>query len=173
MRGTKQNIKWDSLISFAWFSCQYVAEKLRYTRNLNQNIISEREKNPKLKCYLSEASLSIRDFFFALLESHGKFFKGLYRVGWHMIYPFHWRLVKAGVDSWEKRLMGRAEKAGVEYICWQSNCFFRFQSSCFQNLLYFFVLNNDSSYPPVILIIWFSTRLFYTFSFQIIRFGLL
>ena len=114
------NIKWDSLISFAWFSCQYVAEKLRYTRNLNQNIISEREKNPKLKCYLSEASLSIRDFFFALLESHGKFFKGLYRVGWHMIYPFHWRLVKAGVDSWEKRLMGRAEKAGVEYICWQS-----------------------------------------------------
>lgn len=121
MRGTKQNIKWDRLISFAWFSCQYAAETLRYTRNLNQNITSEREKTPKLKCYLFEASLSMRVFFFALLESHGKFFKGLYRVCWHMIYPFRWRLAKAGVDTWEKRLMGRTEKAGVEYVCWHSH----------------------------------------------------
>ena len=124
MRGTKQNIKWDSLISFAWFSCQYAAETLRYTRNLNQNITSEREKTPKLKCYLFEASLSIRVvffFFFALLKSHGKFFKGLHRVCWHMIYPFRWRLAKVGVDTWEKRLMGRTEKAGVEYVCWHSH----------------------------------------------------
>lgn len=63
----------------------------------------------------------VHQSFFFLLESHGKFFKGLYRVCWHMIYPFRWRLVKAGVDTGEKRQMGRTEKAGVEYVCWHSH----------------------------------------------------
>lgn len=63
MRRTKQNIKWDSLINFAWFSCQYSAEKLRYTRHLNQKITSEREKKTQIQMSLVWSKFVHQSFF--------------------------------------------------------------------------------------------------------------